>query len=479
MGLLCAVIASAAWPAVPAHAQGRPGPEAARGISDLGRLSGMIEALVARVRPAVVQITTTAYVPGATAPGAGFATQQGTGSGVLVSADGYIVTNNHVVEGARRVQVVLTQPGPGPADPKSILKPAGKVVGAQVIGVDRESDVAVLKVAEEGLPFLSFGDSESLKQGQIVVAVGSPLGLAGSVTFGVVSAVARQIKPDDRMVYIQTDAPINPGNSGGPLLDSEARVVGLNSFILTQSGGSEGIGFAAPSNIVRNVFEQIRKTGKVHRGAIGVVAQTISPALAAGLGLPQSWGAVIADVTPGGPAASSGLAIGDVVLALNGKPVENARQLEVNLYPRTVGETVTLDVLRGTRHLSVAVPVMDRPGRDVRLAEMVTPERNLVPRLGILGLDLDDTLLDLLGPVRARAGVVVAAAGSASGSATDPLRAGDIIYSINQQPITGVEALRAALGAVGVGDPVVLQIERDGELRYLAFEMTEPALTLR
>src|SRR5262245_30615806 len=317
----------------------RPAPESSRGISDLTRLSTTIEALVARVRPAVVQVATTAYVAGVTAPGAGFATQQGTGSGVLLSADGYIVTNAHVVEGARRVQVVLTLPGPGPAEPKSVLKPAGRVVGAQVIGVDRESDVAVLKVAEEGLPFLPFGDSESLRQGQLVVAVGSPLGLAGSVTFGVVSAVARQVKPEDRMVYIQTDAPINPGNSGGPLLDTEGRVMGINSFILTQSGGSEGIGFAAPSNIVRNVYEQIRRTGKVHRGAIGVSAQTVTPTLAAGLGLAQPWGAVLADVAPRGPAAAAGLAIGDVVLTLDGKPLENGRQLEVNLYRHAVGDT--------------------------------------------------------------------------------------------------------------------------------------------
>jgi serine protease Do len=462
--------------AAPLRAQappGRPSPEAARGTTDLIRLSGTIEALVLRVRPAVVQVVTTAYVPGETLPGSALATQHGTGSGVLLSADGYIVTNAHVVEGARRVQVVLAQPGPGPAEPKSILKPAGRVVGAQVIGLDRESDLAVLKVAEQGLPFLTLGNSEGLRQGQLVIALGSPLGLEGSATLGVVSAVARQIKPEDRMVYIQTDATINPGNSGGPLLDAEGRVVGINSFILTQSGGSEGIGFAAPSNIVRNVFDEVRRTGHVRRGEIGVVAQTVTPVLAAGLGLGQPWGVVLADVRPDGPAAQAGLRVADLVLTLDGKPTENARQLEVDLYPHAVGDTVAIEVLRGTRGSTFRVPVVERPRDPARLADMVTPERNVVSRLGILALDLDEALAGMLGPLRARAGVVVAAANADSGSLSDPLRAGDVIYTANQQSVTSVEALRGALARVGIGEPVVLHVERGGELRFIAFEMSE------
>src|SRR5437867_2002721 len=174
-------------------------------------------------------------------------------------------------------------------------------------------DLAVLKLDEKGLPFLPFGDSEALRPGELVLAFGSPLGLENSVTLGVVSAVARQVRPDDRMIYVQTDASINPGNSGGPLVDGQGRVVGINTFILSQSGGSEGIGFAAPSNIVRYVYEQIRTRGRVHRGEIGVRVQTVTPGLAAGLGLRQDWGAVVADVVPGGPAAEAGLRIGDLV----------------------------------------------------------------------------------------------------------------------------------------------------------------------
>jgi len=378
----------------------RPMPSAieAPAAPDLVRLSGTIERLVAHVRPAVVQVLTTAYAPGASAaPGTLLATQRATGSGVLVSADGYLVTNAHVVAGARRVQVVLAPPGPEPTAPRSILKPPGRVVGAQVVGIDQESDLALLKVVETGLPFLPLGDSESLRQGQIVVALGSPLGLEGSVTLGVVSAVARQVKPDDRMVYIQTDAPINPGNSGGPLLDAEGQVVGINSFILTQGGGSEGIGFAAPSNIVRTVVDQLRKAGRVRRGEIGVVAQTITPTLATGLGLSQTWGVVLADVKPDGPGAAGGLRLGDIVLTLDGKVTENARQFLVNLYPHPVGDTVMVEVLRGTERRKVPVAVVERPSDPARLADLVTPERNVVARLGILGLDLDESLLQMLG----------------------------------------------------------------------------------
>ncbi len=479
-GAMVVCLAATAAPAqAPARRSAEPSAatrETPSPASDLGRLSTTIEALVARVRPAVVQILTTAYVPGeGPVQGALLATQRATGSGVIVSADGYVVTNAHVVAGARRVQVVLAPPGPEPTAPRSILKPPGRIVGAQVLGVDRESDLALLKLADTGLPFLPFGNSESLRQGQIVIALGSPMGLDGSVTFGVISAVARQVKPEDRMVYIQTDAPINPGNSGGPLLDVEGRVVGINSFILTQSGGSEGIGFAAPSNIVRTVTDQLRKTGRVHRAEIGVSAQTITPTLAAGLALGQTWGVVLADVRPRGPADLAGLRVGDVVLSLDGKVTENARQFVVNLYPHVAGDVVKVDVLRGTDRRSFPVPVTERPDDTTRLADLVSPERNVIARLGILGLDLDDTLLKMLGPLRAQAGVVVAGAAAGSGSTQDPLQPGDVIYTLNQKSVTSVDDLRAMLSKLSLGDPVVLHVERGGELRFIAFEMVEPA----
>jgi serine protease Do len=439
-------------------------PAAPREVPELARLSRDFRALSDRVTPAVVQILTAGYV----ASEGGLVRQRAGGSGVILDPDGYVVTNAHVVQGARRVQVALSGTSGGPLEARSVLKAPGRVLGAVVVGTDQETDLAVLKLNETGLPFLPLGDSEALRPGELVFAFGSPLGLENSVTMGVVSGVARQVQPDDRMIYVQTDASINPGNSGGPLVDAQGRVVGINSFILSQSGGSEGIGFAAPSNIVRNVYDQIRKTGRVHRGEVGVRAQTLTPALAAGLGLKQDWGVVLADVTPGGPAARAGLGIGDVVTRLDGKVMENARQLEVNLYPRAPGTSVNLEVLRGAEKRTFVVTVAERAGDPARFADRVNPDKNAVERLGILGLDLDDEeLASLLPSLRARAGVLVAASDPRAGAGLLP---GDVIYSINQQSVKGVVSLREALGRLAAGAPLVLQIERGGELRYVLVE---------
>ena len=436
----------------------------ARGAADLAGLSRDLQALSERVKPAVVQILITGYAP---ADGQ-LVKQRASGSGVILDSDGYVITNAHVVQGARRVQVALAGLASGPPGARSILKAPGRVVGAVVVGTDLETDLAVLKVDEKGLPVLTLGDSEALRPGELVLAFGSPLGLENSVTFGVVSAVARQVRPEDRMIYVQTDASINPGNSGGPLVDGQGRVVGINTFIYSQSGGSEGIGFAAPSNIVRNVFDQIRRTGRVHRGEIGVRVQTVTPALAAGLGLRQDWGVVLSDVPPDGAAARAGLRIGDLVVKLDGKVMENARQLEVDLYPRMPGGSVTLEVLRGAERLTYVVTVVERLGDPERFADRVSPERNSVARLGVLALDLDETVAQMLPPLRARAGVVVATADGRTGP--DPLLPGDVIYSVNQEPVSGVESLRQALDRVRSGGPVVLEVERGGELRFLILE---------
>ncbi|MFI4945674.1 MAG: S1C family serine protease, partial [Burkholderiales bacterium] len=210
----------------------------------LTALDAQLEALSRRVAPSVVQVTATGYT---STPSVLLARDQSTGSGVIVDADGWIVTNAHVIEDARSVKVDVQQPDAAPPG-SSILRPRSERLVAKVVGVDRETDVAVLKIERSRLPALELGDSELLHQGQLVMAFGSPLGLENSASHGVVSAVARQLKADDPMIYEQTDASINPGNSGGPLVDAQGRMVGLNTMILTQSGGNEGIGFAAPSN---------------------------------------------------------------------------------------------------------------------------------------------------------------------------------------------------------------------------------------
>ncbi|HEY3120970.1 MAG TPA: trypsin-like peptidase domain-containing protein [Vicinamibacteria bacterium] len=443
----------------PARATSRP-------KSALASLSEDLQALAERVRPSVAQVLVTGYAPAAAGPL--LAKQRGGGSGVILDPDGYVITNLHVIEGAQRIEVVVPPPVGPPGGGRSVLKGAGRTVEAAVVGVDRETDLAVLRVPEKGLPALALGDSEALRPGQLVVAFGSPLGLEGSVSVGVVSAVARQLEPESPMIYVQTDATINPGNSGGPLLDLEGRVVGINTLIFSQSGGSEGIGFAAPSNIVRNVFEQIRQRGRVRRGDIGARAQTITPDLAAGLALPREWGAVITDVVPGGPAAEAGLAIGDVVLSLDGKPMENARQFNVNLYQLPVGAAATLEVQRGTGRATVLVKAVERPRDPDRLAELVSQDRNVVGQLGILALDLSDPkVAALLPPLRARAGVIVAAASRDRLPWQDALQPGDAIYSVNGKSVLDLDGLRAAVESARAARSAVLQIERDGVLRYV------------
>ena len=445
-----------------------------RKLDAIEGLSSSLEGLAQRVNRSVVKIVTSGYglsEDSDTGNASLLTRQRATGSGVILTADGYIVTNGHVIQGARRIRVQLPVSERAARLSNSITKPAGTVLDAKVVGVDRESDVAVLKIEAKDLPFLPLGDSRELRQGQLVMAFGSPLGLQNSASLGVVSAVARQLRQDSAMIYIQTDASINPGNSGGPLVDMSGRVVGLNTMILSQSGGSEGIGFAIPSDMLRNVYTQIRKEGHVHRGQIGASVETITPLLASGLSLPRDWGVLVADVTPDGPADKSGLQPGDIVLSLDSKPMENARQLEVGLYRFPVGDKINLEVLRGDKRLTLDVAVTAKDDDPQRFADLVDPEKNLIPKLGILGVEIDRKLAPLLPDLRKSYGIVVAARAAGSEAMDADLRPGDVIYSINTEPTATVAALTTALAQIKSGDAVVLQLERDGQLMYVSFEM--------
>jgi serine protease Do len=458
----------------------KPEPEAAPAADvkpppvSLGELSVSLEGLVNRVRPAVVQIFSTGYVAADETDSSNTAAllsrQRSTGSGIVLSDDGFIVTNAHVVQGARRIQVRLSVARNRSRTPT--FEPEVKLLDAKLIGLDREMDVAVIKIDRTGLAHLPLGNSDAVRQGELVMAFGTPRGLEGSVSMGIVSSTARELHPDDFLAYIQTDAPINPGNSGGPLIDSQGRVVGINTFILSQSGGSEGLGFAIPSNMVSTIYSQLRKEGHVHRGRIGIYVETITPALSEGLGLARDWGVLVGDVSPDGPADKAGVKVGDVVVSVNGRTMRNARQLEAYIYRSPMKEKIALQVLRGQDQLKMDVAVMDSVDDPQRFADMVNPEDNLVSKLGILGIGIDKDLAALLPGLRNSYGVLVAAGSSAtdltSGTGLQP---GDVIYSVNKAPVSSVEALRKKVNEFKSGDEVAMQIERSGKLMFVAIEI--------
>ena len=472
----CALVVLSAIVLIPTLARAQPGAQTertqvTRKTDVLHELNDTLESLAGKVSRSVVQVFSTGYAFNEESNGenaALFSKQHSSGSAVIFTSDGYLVTNNHVVQGAQRVRVQLSYSddmGPGR---HSIVRPHGKLLPARVVGTDRESDLAVLKIDGGPYPALDFGRSDELRQGSLVLAFGNPLGLESSVTMGVVSSIARQIRADDPMIYIQTDAPINPGNSGGPLLDPDGRVVGINTFILSQSGGSEGIGFAIPSNIVKMVADQLKEKGHVHRGEIGAYAQTITPEMAAGLNLPRDYGVILSDVYPDGPGDKAGLKVGDIVLSLNGRAMENARQFDVNLYQEGGQDKAKVRILRGKDQLDLEVPVIEREGDPARFMDMINPQDSAVPDLGILGISVDKNVSELLSELRNPYGVVVAMKSSAAKyTGGGGFETGDVIYQVNGTVVTSVQVLRRMVGALKPGDPLVVQIERDGKLMYL------------
>jgi serine protease Do len=273
------------------------------------------------------------------------------------------------------------------------------------------------------------------------------------------------------MYYIQTDAAINPGNSGGALLDIHGRLAGINAMILTQSGGNEGIGFAIPSNIVKPVYEGLRKDGRIRRGAIGAVPQDITPTLASALGLDRQSGVILADITPHGAAEAAELEQGDIVLAVNGQPIQESRQLVAAVFQHAFGDQLTLDIQRGTDRLTKTVAVLERPGNARDLEDLASRDASLVRRLGILALTLDEKVTPILPDLRRLYGVAVAAIPLEFAALNPGLLAGDVIYELNGVPVHTLEELRAGLETKKAGAPLALLIERAGQLRYVAFEL--------
>jgi serine protease Do len=449
-----------------------PGPGAAQTgakstqpSKSLADYSAAMEDLAQSASPAVVQILVRTLAPleKGDSERAGFVLEQeATGSGVIVDPDGYIVTNAHVVRNARRIDVKILR-----SDERG-QEPHGHLMPAKLIGLDRQVDIAVVKIEAHNLPALSFVDSDHLRQGQLVLALGSPLGLQNSLSHGVVSATFRQLDPDSPMVYIQTDAPINPGNSGGPLLDAEGRVAGINTMIYSESGGNEGIGFAIPANLAKDVYQRLRKDGRVRRGAIGVIPATITPTLGAALGLDRDSGVILSDVAPDSAAEAAELKSGDVVLSVDGKPMREARDLVLAVFERAPGDQLTVEIQRGKERMSKTVAVLERKSQPSQLEDLVNYDAALVRRLGILAMTVDERVTAILPDLRRLSGVAVAAVPAEFAGLNPGLLAGDVIYELNNRHLASLDELRNALNEKKAGDPIALLVERDGQLIYVA-----------
>jgi serine protease Do len=467
--IILVISVAAAFCAVSVHAQDRS-------ADTLHKLNESVDALIKKVSPSVVQILVTGYGPLESGErsntGVVIGRQRAIGSGFVIDPSGYIITNAHVVSGAQRVQVVLPS-GNAEGSLQAIFAARTNITPARVVGVAREVDLALLKVDNVKLTALPLAAYRNIRQGEVVLAFGSPEGLRNTVTLGVVSSVARQTDPDSPMVYIQTDAPINPGNSGGPLVNVDGEVIGVNTFILSQSGGNEGLGFAIPSSVVNIACQQLRKFGHVHHVEIGVGLQTITPVLAAAMNLPHSYGVIVSDVLPGSPALAAGIRIGDVLLTVDGRMADSVPYVSFRLMSIGAGDKVHIEVLRGQDRLAFDVPVSERSDSMDQITSLADPEKNLVRPLGILGIEIDKKVAEMAPDLRDPFGIIVAARSTDAGGDI-PLTTGDVIRTLNGQPMTTLDRLRAAVKALPPGTPVVLQVQRDQRLLYVAFTMDQP-----
>ncbi len=430
---------------------------------DVSKIATAGVGVATKVSPAVVQIRVSGFgVPEQETCAALYTVQEGSGSGFFISSDGYILTNNHVVQGATRLSVTIPAPPDANAGRQSVLKAASREMPATLIGRDRETDLAVIKVEGAGYPVLEPGDSEALQQGEMVMAFGAPLGLVGTATRGIVSAAARQMRPGEPMVYIQTDAAISHGNSGGPLVNMKGQYVGVNSFIASETGANQGLGFAVPSHIASYIAGRLIKEGTIERGVIGVHAQNLTDQMRSAIDYKGPGQVILADVHPDTPAAKGGLEVGDIVLSLDGKPMENSRQFDVNLYGHKKGDVVTINVMHKDAQVERKVEVGTREGDESEMDG--GPKDYEVERLGILALNLTER-----SRMRARfpTGAFVASTRCGVGSDGLYLERGDIIHFVNGQTVKSVDHLRELVAAVPAGEPMLVHIARDGDLMLI------------
>jgi serine protease Do len=417
--------------------------------------------VVERVAPAVVTIRTEAVVrtdmsdpfrrfffgdPGDAPP----QRRGGLGSGVIVSPEGYVLTNHHVVEGAQRIEVELSD---------------RRTMEAQLVGSDPPSDLAVLKLPENGLPTVRFGDADRMRVGDVVLAFGNPLGIGQTVTMGILSAKGRSTGLGDGSYedFLQTDAPINRGNSGGALVSTRGELVGINTQIVSGSGGNIGIGFAIPAGMAADVMHQLIDSGAVHRGRLGVTVQAVTSDIAKSLDLPEVRGALVSSVDEDAPGAKAGLQRGDVILNLDGEPIADSNDLRNRVASHEPGTRVALAVRRGDQTLDLHATLAEMSSvTDVGDAPAGTTERG---RFGMSVTPLTPELARRL-EVDLDRGLVVAEVDPAGPAASAGLRRGDVIVEANRQPVSDVKQLKAALDASG-DRPALLLVNRHGDSIYL------------
>jgi serine protease Do len=380
-------------------------------------------------------------------------TEQSSGSGVIVSPEGYIITNHHVVADAERIKVTLQ-------DKRSF--------NAEVIGVDTKTDLAVVRIKSENLPFISWGNSDHLRVGDFVLAVGNPFGLSHTVTMGIISAVGRaNVGIAEYEDFIQTDAAINPGNSGGPLVNTRGELVGINTAIFSKSGGYQGIGFAVPSNMVRLVMEQLITGGRVVRGWMGVSIQELTPALTKAFSHSSLKGALVSETVKGSPAEKAALMHGDIILSFQGAEVEGPSELRNLVARSTPGKSAKVIVLRSGIKKTIDVVVAELPteGEPPRIERMPERRGELFSGLSVIALT-EDTARQLNLPKYAT-GVVVAGLIDDSPAAESGLKRGDVIHEIEGRQIEGLDDFQSAATTLSSEKSVLMYISRQGKKIYI------------